>query len=39
VKEIEEAIKQMNEMPSSLPDKAMAVQMPPVPNREDTDAM
>jgi hypothetical protein len=38
VKEIEEAMKQMNEMPSSLPDEARAVQMPPVPNREDHDA-
>ncbi|KAH7322022.1 hypothetical protein BKA65DRAFT_437516 [Rhexocercosporidium sp. MPI-PUGE-AT-0058] len=38
VKEIEEAIKQMNEMTSSLPDEARAVQIPPVPNREDTDA-
>ncbi|KAH8746434.1 hypothetical protein BGZ57DRAFT_862241 [Hyaloscypha finlandica] len=35
VKEIKEAIKQMNEMPSSLPDEARAVQMPPVPNRDD----
>ncbi|KAH8745509.1 hypothetical protein F5882DRAFT_109979 [Hyaloscypha sp. PMI_1271] len=38
VKEIEEAIKQMNEMPCSLPDEARAVQMPPVPNREDNNA-
>jgi hypothetical protein len=38
VKEIEEAIKQMNEMPSSFPDEARAVQMPPLPNREDIDA-
>ena len=35
VKEIEEAIKQMNEIPSSLPDEARAVQMPPVPDRDD----
>jgi hypothetical protein len=38
VKEIEEAIKQMNEMPSSLPDEARAVLMRPVPTREDKDA-
>ena len=38
VKEIEEAIKQMNEMPSSFPDEARAIQMPPLPNREDIDA-
>lgn len=37
VKEIEEAINQMNEMPCSLPDDARAVQMPPVSNREDHD--
>ena len=34
VKEIEEAIKQVNEMPSSLPDEAS---WPPMPNREDID--
>jgi predicted transcriptional regulator len=39
VKEIEEAIKQMNEMPSSLPDEARdVVQILPLPNRDDTDA-
>ncbi|KFY68064.1 hypothetical protein V496_01311 [Pseudogymnoascus sp. VKM F-4515 (FW-2607)] len=38
VKEIEEAIKQMNEMPSSLPDEARAVLMRPVQTREDKDA-
>lgn len=38
IKEMQEAIKQMNEMPCSLPDEARAFHMPPVPNSKDSDA-